>query len=559
MVVDDSKENLELVETFLKEEGYKNIIKASSGSDAFLKIDKNKPDLILLDVIMPGIDGFEICRILHNEEETSDIPKIMLTAKNSSEDLKRGFELGAVDYIKKPFDEVELVSRVQSALLLKQSRDEVKKKNISLLSLTQKNQETIETLNQKIIEHNKAEDALRESEEKFRTLSEQSYLGLIILQDGLVKYVNKALSDMLKYPIYEIMNWKPNEFAKAVHPDDHFFALEQARRKQDGNPDVVTRYQYRLVTKTGETRWVDQYSKTIQYMGKTADFATIIDITEQKQAEESIKQKNKDLQKMGGGLRKLNSDLEQKIKERTEEVEKLLKSKEEFVSQLGHDIKTPLTPILSLLPIIREGEANPKSKELLEICIQNANYIKNLVVNTLQLARLNSPDIVFDIKEVRLLDVVNSVLFDNQTLFENSNIEIENKIRNPIIVLADEFRLREVFINLITNAIKFTENGGKLTLDIKEDEDGFVTISVKDTGVGLDEEEKTCLFKEFYKSDSSSHEFNSTGLGLVICKRIVEKHGGKIWAESPGKKKGTTFYFTIPIKQKIADLSISAG
>jgi signal transduction histidine kinase len=103
-----------------------------------------------------------------------------------------------------------------------------------------------------------------------------------------------------------------------------------------------------------------------------------------------------------------------------------------------------------------------------------------------------------------------------------------------------------VFNNLITNAVKYSPFGSTVTIDAC-DEGDFVTVSIKDTGAGLSEEQLDYIFDEFYKADKSRHDFNSSGLGLSICKQIVEKHGGKIWAESLGIGKGSVFYFTVPI------------
>ena len=279
---------------------------------------------------------------------------------------------------------------------------------------------------------------------------------------------------------------------------------------------------------------------------------------ERKHVEEEIKEKNEELQVIGEELAELNLNLEQKVEERTAEVKKLLEYKDEFISHLGHDIKTPLTPLISLLPILEKKEKDLQSKELLEICIRNISYIKNLVTNALKLAKLNSEDDGFDVEEINLLELVDSLFCNNQTVFEDEKITVENKIDGEIIVIADRIRLREVFINLIGDAIKFMEYGGTLTLNAKE-EDGFAIISVSDTGIGLDEGEKAHIFEEFYKADQSRHELSSSGLGLSICKNIIEKHGGKIWAESLGKGKGTTFYFSVPAKRKVAHLNIPAG
>jgi len=122
---------------------------------------------------------------------------------------------------------------------------------------------------------------------------------------------------------------------------------------------------------------------------------------------------------------------------------------------------------------------------------------------------------------------------------------IDNKIKDNLVVKADKLRLEELFDNLMVNAVKYSPKGGIITIDAKEDRD-FVRISIKDTGIGMNEDQLNHIFKEFYKTDQSRHDFDSSGLGLPICKSIVEKHGGKIWAESSGLGKGTKMEFTIP-------------
>ena len=147
----------------------------------------------------------------------------------------------------------------------------------------------IETL-QDITERKRAEEALQESESKFRMISEQSLVGIVIVQDYVFKYANQALSNILEYSIEEMSNWGPKEYAKIIHPDDLAFVMEQARKKQLGEEDVFTHYEWRAVTKTGKVKWIEIYSKTISYEGKPADFVTMIDITERKQAEDALQE-----------------------------------------------------------------------------------------------------------------------------------------------------------------------------------------------------------------------------------------------------------------------------
>ncbi len=270
-------------------------------------------------------------------------------------------------------------------------------------------------------------------------------------------------------------------------------------------------------------------------------------------AEIEIREKNKELQKMNHELlsareelTNLNRDLERKVKERTADVEKLLRQKDEFIGQLGHDLKTPLTPLNILLPIVREQEKDPKLKELLDVVFNNILYMKNLVMKTLALAQLNSPNSKFELLVSDLSVQIRDILQLDSTLFDEKHVTIENDIPLGTMVRIEALQIREVFDNLISNAIKYSpENNIKITLRA-EKKDDFIVVSVKDTGIGLEVDQIPHVFDEFYKVDYSRHDLQSTGLGLSICKRIIEKHGGIIWVESQGKGKGSTFYFTLP-------------
>jgi len=253
----------------------------------------------------------------------------------------------------------------------------------------------------------------------------------------------------------------------------------------------------------------------------------------------------KDLQAAQSELEMLNNELEHKVKERTEEVIKLLRQKDEFINQLGHDLKNPLGPLLNLIPVLEKNETDLERKEIFEVLNRNTNHMKNLVVKTIQLAKLNSTTTKLSFEDTNLLGEIDDVIEKGKLLFEENNIEIENKTSEDIMVKADKLRLTELFDNLIGNSVKYSLDGGKITIDAKEEKD-FVTVSIKDAGMGITEEQLSRIFDEFYKADWSRHDFDSSGLGLPICKRIVEKHGGKIWAESEGEGKGTTMFFTLP-------------
>jgi len=150
--------------------------------------------------------------------------------------------------------------------------------NVSLL-MTDTSARGLVVIAMDLTQRKRFESTMRESEEKFRLLSEQSLVGLLILQDGQVKYANLACADLLGYSVDEMKAWEHQGYARVIHPEDRAFVLEQGRRKQIGDPNVETHYSYRVVTRAGETKWVDQYSKTIMYEGRPADFVAAMDIT----------------------------------------------------------------------------------------------------------------------------------------------------------------------------------------------------------------------------------------------------------------------------------------
>lgn len=286
---------------------------------------------------------------------------------------------------------------------------------------------------------------------------------------------------------------------------------------------------------------------------KTAMLNIMLDlkktIEDLKGAKRYINQQNIELKTVQKQLHDLNKELEQKVEERTAEVKHLLKQKDDFIGQLGHDLKNPMTPLVGLLPILKEKEKDPKIREQLDVIVSNVNYMKDLVIKILQLARLNSPNIKFDIENLNIKKEIDDIILDQQFFFNETNFEVKNNIKDDIIVKADKIKLEELIKNLFTNAVKYSLDGkGVITIDADK-KDGFVKLSIKDAGIGITPEDINRIFDEFYKADESRHELDSSGLGLSICKRIVERHGGRIWAESDGKGKGSTFYFTLKLSE----------
>lgn len=338
----------------------------------------------------------------------------------------------------------------------------------------------------------------------------------------------------------EVLGYHPSEMVgkdfSVTYPEDdkkvHDIFTGALKGKKGSNVE------YRIITKARELKWISHsWSPVIIDGNITMIVSVITDITDRKHTEEKLQEAHTMLQSV-------NKELERKVKERTVEVEQLLKQKDDFVSQLGHDLKTPLSVIMNILPMIKE-EIPDQVKPDCDVAFRNVKYISNLVMDTLKLAELNSPNVTLRLDTLKLLDVLGETAEDKRLHFDQKHITLTNNIDADIFVKADKLRLRELFDNLLSNAISFTPEGGTIKIETKKDWNQ-ITVSVTDTGIGLTEEQMKYIFNEFYKADTSRHKVDSSGLGLSICKRIIEKHGGKIWAESPGLGKGTTIYFTLP-------------
>lgn len=248
-------------------------------------------------------------------------------------------------------------------------------------------------------------------------------------------------------------------------------------------------------------------------------------------------------------IKKLNEDLEKKVKDRTKKIESFLEKKNQLIINLGHDFRTPLTPLMGLLPSIIKKEKDPKLKNLLEISLENVRYLSEMVNKSIDIARYDAGLVELKKQKAFLYDEIKKVVENNEYLLKKKNILIENNVDTNLKINIDKLRIREVFNNLLKNSVDCSnKNEGLILIDAEISDDDLI-ISITDNGQGLEKEEIDQVFDELYKADKSRHDLKTNGLGLSICKRIIDKHGGKIWVESPGLDRGTTVYFSLPLKK----------
>ncbi|MBN1800852.1 MAG: PAS domain S-box protein [Candidatus Lokiarchaeota archaeon] len=393
-----------------------------------------------------------------------------------------------------------------------------------------------------ITERNKAEAKLKESESLFRTITEQSLMGIAILQDGRVKYANSAVSDISGYTIDEILSWKKFELKKAFYPDDFLFLtsniveLTRLHNLAKLPIEYPSQISFRILTKSGKPRWIDAYATTIRFREKYALLTTMIDNTEKKEFEENL------------------IDSERKLREQNIELKKLDKLKTDFITIASHELKTPLISIIGFVDLIltRDKDLHLEIKEDLERVLNNSKRLEKYIEQLMDVLIIDAKKIELNLKEKKIKNIIKDCVSELDYQIRQKNLEIDIDMSENLSFEIDEFRITQVFLNLISNAIKFSKMRGKIRI-FAEDQGEKILCMVQDSGLGLRKKEIDQLFRKFVTIDQNIETFSilerGSGLGLYITKGIVEAHGGKIWVKSQGKNLGSEFCFTIPRKK----------
>lgn len=260
-------------------------------------------------------------------------------------------------------------------------------------------------------------------------------------------------------------------------------------------------------------------------------------------------------------LHKYSRELEQKVKERTTELEEAKeaaetanKTKSDFLANMSHELRTPLNSIMGFSEVIMKGMTGPlteKQREFINDIYESGDHLLKLINDILDLSKVEAGRSELELSEVNLPELIQSsiLMFREKALKHNvrTNSEIEEGL---VYVVLDELKIKQVLFNLLSNAIKFTLDGGSVHLNARKVATDLVEISVEDTGIGIREEDLPRLFQPFQQLETLlTKKHPGTGLGLSLCKKFIELHGGTIWVESEAGK-GSRFIFVIPLKQK---------
>jgi len=520
----------------LRDAGYK-VTGLKKGADALEIMQRNPFDVVITNVRLPDIDAMEILELA--KEINPDTAVIIITSTANIEKAVDAVSQGAFAYFVKPINPDEIKTVI--ANVLKQQRLlQENKRLVEGLQLTNKLLiEANEELRIEMTERKRMEEALKESEERYRSLVNNVKLGILRSTPlGRILEVNPATEEITGYSRQELL--KMNVSKLYVHIEEREALLQELAltkekvvrelrwRKKDGTEMVVLDTLVAVRDDTGKVLYFD---------------AIIEDITKRKQMEEDLKEKNRQLVKQ-----------QQELMEKTRELEVASQAKSEFLAHMSHELRTPLNVIIGFSELMLDevpGKINNEQRQCLDDVLSSGKHLLELINEVLDLAKIESGTLKLRPTDVTLTDILEELRRTMTPILaprkQSLDIEVEEGLP-PIY--ADKGKLRQVFINLLGNATKFTPDGGKLKIEAIR-KDHSCQVSVVDNGIGIKKEDQEKLFEPFSQLDNPLTERKEgTGLGLALSKQIIEKHGGQIWIESE-YGKGSRFTFTLPLATTI--------
>ncbi len=385
-----------------------------------------------------------------------------------------------------------------------------------------------ETLIIEITERKQAEEALHESEERFRTLFERAPDGYYLNDlEGTFIDGNRAAEKIVGYKREELVGKSflrldllaPEQIPEAAS------ALEKNRKGKPTGPD-----EFILTRKDGSQVPVEISSLPITFKGQTLVLSIARDITKRKQAEE--------------------------LHQAKVAAEAANKAKSDFLASMSHELRTPLNAIIGFSEVLRDqyfGDLNEQQADYVNDILESGKHLLSLINDILDLSKIEAGKVELEPTWLNITELLeNSLIMVKEKCMRHGihlSLNISQDLEN-LDIEADERRLKQIMFNLLSNAAKFTPDGGEITLEAHKKEDELV-ISVKDTGIGIAKKNQKKIFEEFYQIRGElGSKTPGTGLGLPLTKRLVEMHGGRIWVESEGLNKGSRFSFTLPINTR---------
>ena len=531
LIVDDEPKNLTVLETVLHDPGYR-LVRADSPDQALLALVEAEFALLILDVRMPGMTGFELAKLIKERKKTAHVPIIFLTAYyNEDEHELEGYSTGAVDYLHKPLNPAILRSKVGVFAELHRKNLQLGKTNRALLveaterlRAEENLRELNETLERRVTERT---DALRESEERYRTLFNAVPMAVFVCdRHSVIQHYNRhAVALWGREPVCGVEQhcgsvnlWLPDG---TLLPHTQSPIVEVLRT---GIPALNVEV---FIERPDGSRLpvLVNFAALKNAQGEIAGAITsFVDISESKRAESELRAAKAT-------------------------AEKANRAKSDFLSSMSHDLRTPLSAILGFAQLLESGSPPPtlSQKRNIDQILKAGWYLLEMINEILDLALIESGKLSVSMEAISLAAIVDECATMIGPQVQTRDITVSYPLSDiPYSVRADRTRLKQVLINLLSNAIKYNRVGGAIDVAFRANTPGRIRIEVRDTGEGMTPDKLAQLFQPFNRLGKEESAEQGTGIGLVLTKRLVELMGGAIGVEST-VGVGSVFWFDLSL------------
>jgi PAS domain S-box-containing protein len=488
-VVDDNPATLYSTSRVLRAANF-NVSEGINGEQA-LELAFKGIDILLLDVNLPDIHGFDVCKQLRGDPRTARLPVIYVSSTSVKEvDKAQGLDSGGDGYLTHPIEPPVLIATVNAFLRAR-----------------------------------RAEEQMRNSEAKFKAVFENALSGILLLDQHLnYLEVNPAMCEMLSRSREEIVGQPLSRFMPSGTSPD-LQEIEHALQT-----DGAWRGVFPLLRSNGKPVHLEWYISAHTFPG--VRLAVVTDMTERLLLEAE------------------RNDLLASERRARAEAERASRLKDEFLGTLSHELRTPLNTILLWTQMLQQQSNDRVSLQRgLAAIERNTKAQAQLISDLLDVSRISSGKLRLDVQPLDLVAIVKSVLEGLSPAIDAKQLKLQMwfGMRSEMIS-GDPARLQQVVWNLVNNAIKFTPNGGRIEVRLKRAESHF-ELKISDTGQGITAELLPYLFERFRQGDvSTNRTHGGLGIGLAIVKHLVEMHGGIASASSPGPGKGATFTVRLPFQ-----------
>lgn len=485
LIVDDDEAKRYAITKIIERAGF-TTREATTGTEA-LRLVHTMPDLVILDVKLPDVSGFEVCRRIKADPTTANIPVLHLsTTFVDLEDKIQGLEGGADGYLTDVLEPLELIATVKALLRTRKAEEEAR--------LTSRQwQSTFDAVND----------------------------GVILLDgDGMVVQANQAIDRILGRPWSEVIGRSFHELMDIPADSEHsaFLKMLQTQHREVFERTLAGRWLHVAVDPV----------KNQQGIVKGA-LGIVSDVTDRR-------------------------GMEEELRRRAEGLAAADRRKDEFLAMLAHELRNPLAPILNCLELIRhETATNPHLGELLGIAEHQVRHMSRLLDDLLDVSRFTQGKIQLRKEDLDVSTIVAHAVETATPLVEAKGHQLTVTLpRVPVRLHGDPTRLEQVVANLLNNAAKYSEPGGRITLTADRNGDELV-LRVKDTGIGLSPEMQARVFDLFAQADLSlDRTQGGLGIGLTLVRSLVEHHGGSVSVQSPGLGQGSEFTVRLPLPGELS-------